>query len=144
MIMNPISEKLGPGDDGVASDIGSYISDDGFVVRDEDTSLDAEETQEVVTDEESGEDGTNRDCENNTNGTSFHSHTPKSDDEFFPTLEEVLKGTPNEPSLSKQKSISLSAGFPVSIASGDEQGMKVPINSIFHHRKHKRRTPIPL
>lgn len=120
VIVNPVGERLGPADDGVASDDESYISDGGFVVQDEDESSDEDETRELEYDEEFeeseevDESTTTVDCEVDKNTS------PNLDSSESDTLEEVPLGTPSVPRSSKRKSLEISDDFASLSDSGDE------------------------
>ncbi|KAF7939375.1 uncharacterized protein EAE97_007455 [Botrytis byssoidea] len=126
VIVNPVGERLGPADDGVASDDESYISDGGFVVQDEDESSDADESsdedetreldydEEFEETEEVDESTTTVDCEVNKNTS------PDLDSSESDTSEEVLPGTPSVSRSSKRKPLEISDDFASLSDSGEE------------------------
>ncbi|TGO45409.1 hypothetical protein BOTNAR_0672g00040 [Botryotinia narcissicola] len=126
VIVNPVGERLGPADDGVASDDESYISDGGFVVQDEDESSDADESsdedeireleydEDFEETEEVDESTTTVDCEVNKNTS------PNLDSSESDTLEEALPGTPSVLRSSKRKPLEISDDFASLSDSGEE------------------------
>ncbi|KAF7958529.1 hypothetical protein EAE96_002071 [Botrytis aclada] len=114
VIVNPVGERLGPRDDGVAFDDEFYISDDGFVVLDEDESSDEDETGGLETDEEVDESTTTEDCEVDKNTS------PNLDSSESDMLEELLLETASVSRSSKRKTSELAEDFASLSDSGDE------------------------
>ncbi|KAF7913749.1 uncharacterized protein EAF01_000155 [Botrytis porri] len=110
VIVNPVGERLGPGDDEVASNDESYITDDGFV----DESSDEHETRESETDEEVDESTTAGACEVDQN--TF----PNLESSASDTPEEVLPGTSSVSRSPKRKPLEISEDFASLSDSGDE------------------------
>ncbi|KAI9650675.1 hypothetical protein NHQ30_000697 [Ciborinia camelliae] len=91
-IVNPRGERLGREDDGAASDVGSYVSDDGFVVADEDEASDDDEGEDTESDTEIFEENEShvdrRGEDNKELDASSDSETVESDTDSLPNLED--------------------------------------------------------
>ncbi|ESZ90517.1 hypothetical protein SBOR_9103 [Sclerotinia borealis F-4128] len=124
-IVNYCGRRLGSEDDGAASDVGSYISDDGFVVADEVETFNDDEGEDTEDPTEVYERNRSDVVESWEDGQRLAAYSDleaaESDNDSLPSLEEVLRGGMASSSHpSKQSPPGASKATAISIDSEDD------------------------